>query len=66
MQITVNGDPQTLADGLTVADLVLQFNLTPERVAVEVNEHLVRRTEYVAVHLANGDRVEIVTLVGGG
>ncbi len=66
MQLTVNGDPQTLEDGLTVAELVRRFNLTPERVAIEVNESLVRRVEYAATRLADGDRIEIVTLVGGG
>jgi thiamine biosynthesis protein ThiS len=66
MQITVNGAPQTVADAATVADLVRQFQLIPERVAVEVNERLVRRATFAETRLAPGDRVEIVTLVGGG
>jgi len=66
MQITVNGDARTVDDNVTVADLVQQFKLTPERVAVEVNERLVRRVQYGDTRLSAGDRVEIVTLVGGG
>ncbi len=66
MQITVNGDARTVDDATTVADLVQRFNLTPERVAVEVNERLVRRVQYGETRLGAGDRVEIVTLVGGG
>ena len=66
MRIVVNGDPRTLDGVDTVADLVREFDLTPERVAVEVNEQLVRRAKYAQTPLKDGDRVEIVTLVGGG
>ena len=66
MTITVNGEARDVGDGVTVAELVAQFELTPERVAVEVNERLVRRASYAQTRLAAGDRIEIVTLVGGG
>ncbi len=66
MQITVNGEPKSL-DGLrTLAELIGQFRLVPQRVAVEVNGQLVRRAEYGQTVLRDGDRIEIVTLVGGG
>ncbi len=66
MEIFVNGEPITVNDGNTVADLLTRFALTPERVAVEVNQQLVRRATFTATTLKSGDRVEIVTLVGGG
>jgi len=66
MQVTVNGESREVRDGASVADLVAQFQLAPERVAVEVNERLVRRAPYRETALREGDRVEIVTLVGGG
>jgi thiamine biosynthesis protein ThiS len=66
MQITVNGEPKAVAVGATVADLVAMLDVAPERVAVEVNEQLVRRSSYAQTRLNGGDRVEIVTLVGGG
>lgn len=66
MQLMVNGETRTLDDGTTVAELVALFRLAPQRVAVEVNEQLVRRGDYAAERLHDGDRVEIVTLVGGG
>jgi thiamine biosynthesis protein ThiS len=66
MQVFVNGDAQELAQGVTVSDLVARHDLIPQRVAVEVNEQLVRRADYAQTPLRDGDRVEIVTLVGGG
>jgi thiamine biosynthesis protein ThiS len=66
LQITVNGEPKAVAEGATLADLVALFDVAPERVAVEVNERLVRRANYEQTRLSGGDRVEIVTLVGGG
>jgi thiamine biosynthesis protein ThiS len=66
MKISVNGEAKTLDDGATVADLIRAFDLRPQRVAVEVNERLVRRATFAETVLNEGDRVEIVTLVGGG
>ncbi len=66
VQITVNGQNETLDESATVSDLLARFELAPLRVAIEVNEQLVRRADYGETTLRAGDRVEIVTLVGGG
>ena len=66
LQRTVNGTPRALAAGATVADLVAALGLRPELVAVEVNKALVPRRRHAEHPLSTGDRVEIVTLVGGG
>ena len=64
--ITLNGEPFTLPNSMSVRDLLIFRNLDPRRVAVEVNMEVVRRDEQPAQMLTEGDRVEIVTLVGGG
>jgi sulfur carrier protein len=66
MQITVNGKPQDLESGATVAMLLEALGLDPRQLAVERNLELVPRGEHAATKLAAGDRVEVVTLVGGG
>ncbi len=66
MEIQVNGTSTEVPDAASIADLLAQFELTPARVAVEVNELLVRRANFPETNLQAGDRVEIVTLVGGG
>jgi sulfur carrier protein len=66
MRIIINGQPHELYGAGTVADLIARLELTPQRVAVELNEQLVRRASFDQTPLRDGDRVEIVTLVGGG
>lgn len=66
MRLRLNGEERELRDECTVAELVEELGLRPEIVAVERNRELVRRREYDRVRLADGDAVEIVTLVGGG
>ena len=66
LKIVLNGSPKEVADTLAVAELLESLALGPEGVAVEVNGELVTRTEREDVRLAEGDAVELVTLVGGG
>ena len=65
MNITVNGEPRDLPQGETVRTLVARYNLTPEKVAIELNRRLIRSEKYDTL-LSEGDEVEIVTFVGGG
>jgi thiazole synthase len=66
LRITVNDEPRTLSQPLTVAELIDQLGLDRQRIAVEVNLEVVPRTQHDAHRLADGDTIEIVTLVGGG
>ena len=66
MNITINGEPQTVQSGITVADLVAQLGMQPRYVAVERNLELIPRTEHHDCVLQPDDQLEIVTLVGGG
>ena len=66
MMLTVNDKEHELADGSSVRDLVVALGLADAPVAVEVNRQLVPRSEHETERLHDGDRVEIVTLVGGG
>jgi len=66
MQISVNGEPKEVPDGTTVERLLDLLEVQRRRIAVEVNRELVPRSQHGARALAEGDAVEIVTLVGGG
>jgi sulfur carrier protein len=64
--IVVNGRPRELPGPLTVAELLGKLELPGRGVAVEVNHQIVPRSRHAEVALADGDQLEIVTLVGGG
>jgi len=66
MQVLVNERPCETAEACTVAALLEQLGLTGKPVAVEVNLQLVPRQRHAEHVLVDNDRLEIVTLVGGG
>jgi thiazole synthase len=63
--LTLNGAPHRSA-AATIADLVRELDLAPEKVAVERNGEIVPRSTLSDAPLADGDRLEIVHFVGGG
>jgi len=66
VQIRLNGETKEVAGGTTLQRLVEQLSLAPDRLAVELNCEVIRRTDWPRVTLFEGDRVEIVHFVGGG
>jgi thiamine biosynthesis protein ThiS len=66
MQVIVNGREEQLEGEATISVLLGGLGVEPRRVAVEVNEDVVSRRTFDTVHLRDGDRIEIVTFVGGG
>jgi len=66
MRIIVNGECTEHPDGINVAELLASLGLEPLRVAVELNGELIPRSRHRATTIAGNDRLEIVTLVGGG
>lgn len=66
MQILLNGETYEINPGTTVQALIEHQGLVNQRLAVEVNQNLVPRSQFAASALAEGDRVEIIHAVGGG
>jgi thiamine biosynthesis protein ThiS len=64
--ITLNGDPYAADGPLTIATLLARLDIDPRRVAVERNFVIVKRDQYAATDIADGDQIEIVNFVGGG
>lgn len=64
--VLVNGQPQELPAGATVADLLKLLGAADRPVAVEVNLELVPRARHADCRLQEGDRIEVVGLAGGG
>lgn len=66
MFLLLNGDQRDFPDGLTVAALVSQLGMKPDRVAVELNLEIVPRARWETITLKDGDKLEVVHFVGGG
>ncbi len=66
MQVTINGKTENVRDEVSITELLVQRNVKPVRVAVELNEDVVPRKAFANTTLSDGDRIEIVTFVGGG
>ncbi|MGB3916544.1 sulfur carrier protein ThiS [Thiothrix litoralis] len=66
MEILVNGTPHLIAEGTTVAQLLVILDLQGKRLAMEVNQELVPRSQFDNVILQPQDTVEIVHAIGGG
>jgi sulfur carrier protein len=66
LHIEVNGEPRTARAGMTVAGLLEELNVQPDRVAVELNLQILDRQEFAQRGLNEGDRVEIISFIGGG
>ena len=66
MTIEVNGQSRDVAEDTTVAALLSEMGVIQPHVAVEVNLEVVPRARHAETGLRDGDRLEVVTLVGGG
>jgi thiamine biosynthesis protein ThiS len=66
MILHINGEQRDFPDGLTIAALVAQLGMKPDRVAVELNLEIVPRTHWETTTLKSGDKLEVVHFVGGG
>lgn len=66
MRLLLNGEERDVADVVTIADLVGALGLDARKVAVERNLEIAPRSTYAETALADGDRIEIVTFIGGG
>ena len=64
--ITINGTPLIQAEGSTRLELLQKQNYRTERVAVELNGEIVPKAAFGQTILKDGDRLEVVSFVGGG
>ncbi|TCD48697.1 sulfur carrier protein ThiS [Chlorobium sp. N1] len=66
LTIVLNGKPETVAEGSTVADMLAAAGSDGRTVATVLNDHVVRPPERSAAVLREGDRMEILVFAGGG
>lgn len=66
MQVIVNGENREILAEMNLAALLKVLQMPSERIAVELNQVVVRRASWDATTVKDGDKIEIVHFVGGG
>ena len=64
--INLNGEPRQLPAKTTLEGLINQLGLKGKRIAIEMNQEIILRSEYATTTLQSGDKIEIVHAIGGG
>lgn len=66
MKLIINGEDREFSTISTLSDLIVQLEMKPDRVAIELNRELAPRDRWSSTSLKDGDKLEIVHFVGGG
>jgi thiamine biosynthesis protein ThiS len=66
IEVFVNGESRRVPAGSSLAGLLETLGVAPDRIAVELNRNIVRRSDWPSATLEAGARIEIVQFVGGG
>jgi sulfur carrier protein len=64
--LTVNGKDVTTRERILLPDLLVQLGLNPRLIAIEYNGEILHRQFWSETQVNDGDRLEVVTIVGGG
>jgi sulfur carrier protein len=65
MKVKVNGS-EMVVKAKTIAELLQELEINPQRVVVEVNLEIIKRDRFSEYKIKDGDSIEIVNFVGGG
>lgn len=66
ISILLNGQHTQIDDSTTIMQLLHSLSLAEKRLAVEINQEIIPRSEFETYHLSAQDKVEIVQAIGGG
>lgn len=66
MNITLNGEATQLQEGTYLSQLIEQLSIEGRRIAVEINQEIIPKSEHAVYEIKEGDSIEIVHAIGGG
>ena len=66
MNIILNNELDEVQEGITIEELLNNRNIKSKFIAIEINKKIVPKSSYKKYKLCNGDKIEIITAVGGG
>ena len=66
MNILLNNKPEKIFDGSTIKELLEIKNIKDKYYAVEINKRIIPKSDHETHVIKDGDRIEIITAIGGG
>jgi sulfur carrier protein len=66
MKVIMNGEERTVPENINIEKLLEHFELAGRRVAIELNNNVVRRKDWPETTITEADKIEVVHFVGGG
>jgi sulfur carrier protein len=66
VEILVNGEPRQIPDSFSATQLIEDMGIASQRLALEVNEEILPKSQHSGYYFSAGDKVEIVNAIGGG
>ncbi len=66
MNIILNNTTNSVPNNITIEGLLLLNNIKSKYIAVEINKKIIPKSKYGECQLSEGDRIEIITAIGGG
>jgi len=66
ISVQINGEEKVFATEVNLEWVIDSLTLQNKKIAVEINEQIIPRSEYTKTLIKNGDSIEIVAAVGGG
>ena len=66
MNITLNGQAKSLNEDTYLSQLIKELNIEGRRIAVEINQQIIPKSEHTTYKIQDGDSIEIVHAIGGG
>jgi sulfur carrier protein len=66
MEITINGELKSVREKITVQQLLQDLGILEQKLALEINQEIVPRSNYSQYQINSGDQIEIIHAIGGG
>lgn len=66
MKVFINGETKEISQQFNLLELLKEFSLPSERIAIELNREVVRKKDWESILINEADKIEIVHFVGGG
>jgi len=66
VKVYINGESKEISKQLNLLELLKEFSLPSERIAIELNKQVVRKKDWEIIVINDSDKIEVVHFVGGG